>query len=96
MVERLTIIQRLEEQQFSQLRARVRSVKMSETGVFGASKAGAKADPMAYLRKPSVVFRIGALVSGLSTVLCTVYCALCGSNKCYSAGHVIFKLKINI
>ena len=76
MAERLTIIQRLEEQQFSQLRARVRSVKMSEAGVFGASKAGAKADPMAYLRKPSVVFRIGALVSGLSTVLCTVYCAL--------------------
>ena len=70
---------------------------MSEAGVFGASKAGAKADPMAYLRKPSVVFRIGALVSGLSTVLCTVYCALWGSNKCYSAdGHVIFKLKINI
>ena len=76
MAERLTIIQRLEEQQFSQLRARVRSVKMSETGVFGASKAGAKADPMAYLRKPSVVFRIGALVSGLSTVH-IVYCVLC-------------------
>ena len=36
---------------------------MSEAGVFGASKAGAAADPMAYLRKPSVVFRIGALVS---------------------------------
>ena len=36
---------------------------MSEAGVFGASKAGAVTDPMAYLRKPSVVFRIGALVS---------------------------------
>ena len=36
---------------------------MSEAGAFGASKAGAAADPMAYLRKPSVVFRIGALVS---------------------------------
>ena len=31
--------------------------------MFGASKAGAVTDPMAYLRKPSVVFRIGALVS---------------------------------
>ena len=36
---------------------------MSEAGAFGASKAGAATDPMAYLRKPSVVFRIGALVS---------------------------------
>ena len=34
-------------------------------GAFGGAKAGAAAqDPMAFLRKPSVVFRIGALVGG--------------------------------
>ena len=34
-------------------------------GAFGGAKAGAAAqDPMAFLRKPSVVFRIGALVRG--------------------------------
>ena len=50
-------------QQLSQLWAQVNTIRMSEAGVFGASKAGAVTDPMAYLRKPSVVFRIGALVS---------------------------------
>ena len=34
-----------------------------ETGAFGSGKAGSSVDPLAYLRKPSVVFRIGALVS---------------------------------
>ena len=56
----------------------VSSVKLSEAqcssvtrtmepggGAFGGAKAGAAAqDPMAFLRKPSVVFRIGALVGG--------------------------------
>ena len=34
-----------------------------ETGAFGSGKAGSSVDPLVYLRKPSVVFRIGALVS---------------------------------
>merc|ERR1711953_870575 len=33
-----------------------------ETGAFGSGKAGSSVDPLAYLRKPSVVFRIGALL----------------------------------
>ena len=37
-------------------------------GAFGGAKAGAAAqDPMAFLRKPSVVFRIGALVGGYNS-----------------------------
>ena len=36
---------------------------MEEGGVFGGGKVGGQVDPMAYLRKPSVVFRVGALVS---------------------------------
>ena len=37
-------------------------------GAFGGAKAGAAAqDPMAFLRKPSVVFRIGALVGAYNS-----------------------------
>ena len=36
---------------------------MDGGGAFGGVKAGSQVDPMSYLRKPSVVFRIGALVS---------------------------------
>merc|ERR1711962_946093 len=35
---------------------------METRGAFGSGKAGSSVDPLAYLRKPSVVFRIGALL----------------------------------
>jgi len=35
---------------------------MDGGGAFGGVKAGSQVDPMSYLRKPSVVFRIGALL----------------------------------
>ena len=46
-----------------------------ETGAFGSGKAGSgSVDPLAYLRKPSVVFRIGALVSLILALLSASRC----------------------
>ena len=53
---------------------------MEAGGAFGGVKAGSMVDPMAYLRKPSVVFRIGALVSGNISILVSVQKQT--SNKC--------------
>ena len=59
---------------------------METRGAFGSGKAGSSVDPLAYLRKPSVVFRIGALVSCRGRV-----CLLAGSrsNKLGCDDHVI-------
>ena len=47
-------------------------------GAFGGAKAGAAAqDPMAFLRKPSVVFRIGALVGGYNSGSILTYMSNC-------------------
>ena len=45
-----------------------------ETGAFGSGKAGSSVDPLVYLRKPSVVFRIGALVSLTYHFVCFPLC----------------------
>ena len=42
---------------------------MEEGGAFGGAKVGGPVDPMAYLRKPSVVFRVGALVSIILAII---------------------------
>ena len=36
---------------------------MEEGGAYGGTKVDGQVDPMAYLKKPSVIFRVGALVS---------------------------------
>ena len=43
---------------------------MDNTGAYGGGKVGSGfTDPLAYLKKPSVVFRIGALVSIVTLIV---------------------------